>query len=69
VKLGQIWTVFALGEVIKDPDTGENLGRNEAEIGTIKITRVTAKLSYGEAPRTTELPWATLSGRSRLIQL
>ena len=49
VQLGQIWSVFALGDVIKDPDTGENLGRNEAEIGTIKIIRVTAKLSYAEA--------------------
>jgi hypothetical protein len=48
VKLGQVWTVFALGDEITDPDTGEKLGRNEAEIGTITITRVTPKLSYGE---------------------
>lgn len=49
VVVGQTWTVFALGQEITDPDTGEKLGRNEAEIGTIKITRVTPKLSYGEA--------------------
>jgi hypothetical protein len=49
VAVGQTWTVFALGQEITDPDTGEKLGRNEAEIGTIKITRVTPKLSYGEA--------------------
>lgn len=49
VTVGQLWTVFALGEEITDPDTGEKLGRNEAEIGKIKITRVTAKLSYGDA--------------------
>jgi hypothetical protein len=48
IQPGQVWTVFALGEEITDPDTGEKLGRNEAEIGAIKITRVTAKLSYGE---------------------
>jgi hypothetical protein len=48
VAIGQTWTVFALGEEITDPDTGEKLGRNEAEIGKIKITRVTPKLSYGE---------------------
>jgi len=48
VKLGQVWTVFALGDEITDPDTGEKLGRNEAEIGAITITRVTPKLSYGE---------------------
>jgi curli biogenesis system outer membrane secretion channel CsgG len=46
--VGQTWTVFALGEEITDPDTGEKLGRNEAEIGKIKITSVTPKLSYGE---------------------
>ncbi len=49
VKVGEVWTVFALGDEITDPDTGEKLGRNEAEIGTITISRVTAKLSYGEA--------------------
>lgn len=49
VKVGEVWTVFALGDEITDPDTGEKLGRNEAEIGTLTISRVTAKLSYGEA--------------------
>ena len=49
VSAGQVWIVFALGDEITDPDTGEKLGRNEAEIGKIKITRVTPKLSYGEA--------------------
>ena len=48
VTVGQVWSVFALGEEITDPDTGEKLGRNEAEIGTIKIVRTTAKISYGE---------------------
>jgi len=49
VTVGQVWSVFALGEEITDPDTGDKLGRNEAEVGTIKIVRTTAKLSYGEA--------------------
>lgn len=49
VAVGQEWTVFALGEEIKDPDTGDLLGRNEVETGTIKIIRVSPKLSYGEA--------------------
>jgi curli biogenesis system outer membrane secretion channel CsgG len=53
VAVGQTWTVFALGEEITDPDTGEKLGRNEAEIGKIIITRVTSKLSYGEASEDT----------------
>ena len=47
--IGQTWSVFALGEDVVDPDTGEKLGKNEAEIGKIKITRVTAKMSYGDA--------------------
>jgi hypothetical protein len=38
-----------LGAEIVDPDTGEKLGRNEAEVGKIKISRITPKLSYGEA--------------------
>ncbi len=49
VTIGQVWKVFALGEEITDPDTGVKLGRNETEIGTIKIVRTTATLSYSEA--------------------
>jgi hypothetical protein len=48
VAVGQVWVVFGLGQEIIDPDTGEKLGRNEAETGRIRITRVTPKLSYGE---------------------
>ena len=48
VAVGQVWAVFALGQQITDPDTGEKIGRNEAEIGKIKITRVTAQMTYGE---------------------
>jgi curli biogenesis system outer membrane secretion channel CsgG len=48
IAIGQIWSVYALGEEIVDPDTGEKLGRNEAEVGRIKITRITPKLSYGD---------------------
>ncbi len=49
IAVGQVWSVYALGNEIVDPDTGEKLGGNEAEVGQIKITRLTAKLSYGEA--------------------
>ena len=49
VSLGQLWSVYALGDQIVDPDTGEKLGGNEAEVGQFKITRITAKLSYGDA--------------------
>jgi curli biogenesis system outer membrane secretion channel CsgG len=53
VAIGQTWAVFGLGEEITDPDTGEKLGRNEAEVGKIRIARVTPKLSYGEATEDT----------------
>ena len=49
VSVGQVWGVFALGEEITDSDTGRKLGRNETEVGTIKIVRTTATLSYGDA--------------------
>jgi curli biogenesis system outer membrane secretion channel CsgG len=48
ISVGQTWSVYGLGPEIVDPDTGEKLGRNEAEVGKIKISRITPKLSYGE---------------------
>lgn len=43
----QIWEVFALGEDLIDPDTGENLGGEEIYVGQIKIIRVTPRTSSG----------------------
>ncbi|MDI9408518.1 MAG: LPP20 family lipoprotein [Candidatus Pacebacteria bacterium] len=48
VIVGERYGVYQLGEEIKDPYTKESLGRQETEIGTLVITRVTAKLSYGQ---------------------
>ncbi len=45
LKVGVRLKVFAQGEVIIDPDTGEALGSDEEQIGLIKITAVRAKLS------------------------
>ncbi|MGF1530033.1 MAG: CsgG/HfaB family protein [Puniceicoccaceae bacterium] len=45
VSVGQIWKVFAAGEDLVDPDTGEVLGSNEIEVGTVRITRVLPKFS------------------------
>ncbi len=47
VKVGDIFEVFALGEAMIDPDTGENLGSEETLIGTIKVTSVLPKFSKG----------------------
>ena len=46
IVIGQVWTVFALAQDIIDPDTGEKLGRNEVEVGRVKVSRITPKLSY-----------------------
>jgi hypothetical protein len=40
IKEGDEFDVYRAGEVIKDPDTGEVLGANEAKVGRIRITGV-----------------------------
>ena len=45
---GQIWNLYAVGEELTDPDTGESLGLKEVYVGKTKITQVTAKFSKGE---------------------
>lgn len=48
VAVGQIWEVYALGDELVDPDTGEKT-REEVLVGKIKITRVTPQNSQAEA--------------------
>jgi hypothetical protein len=48
VKPGQIWKVFALGEEMIDPDTGESLGQEEAEVGSMKITTVQSRIAKAD---------------------
>lgn len=47
LKLGSEYKAIRLGEDIKDPQTGESLGRLEAPIGTIKVVKVTEKMAIG----------------------
>jgi curli biogenesis system outer membrane secretion channel CsgG len=47
IAVGQNWDVFALGEEMIDPDTGESLGSSEVKVGTLRIDRVTPKFSSG----------------------
>lgn len=49
--LGEYLGVYAQGEKIKDPATGEVIDCVEIPVGDIKITRVTPKLSYAEVCR------------------
>jgi len=37
---GQLLEVFALGEEMKDPDTGESLGREKVSVGKVRVIRV-----------------------------
>jgi curli biogenesis system outer membrane secretion channel CsgG len=49
VAVGQELVMAEQGEQLLDPDTGEVLGNEEGEeIGTLKIARVTEKLSYAD---------------------
>jgi curli biogenesis system outer membrane secretion channel CsgG len=47
IAAGQIWDVFALGEEMIDPDTGESLGGSEVKVGSLRIEQVTPKFSSG----------------------
>lgn len=49
IEVGQTWSVYALGEKLVDPDTGEVLGQEEVSIGSVEIKRVNPKVSIGEA--------------------
>lgn len=48
IAVDQVWNVFAAGEPIKDPDTGEVLGVQEVFMGKVKIFGVQPKFSTGE---------------------
>jgi curli biogenesis system outer membrane secretion channel CsgG len=47
IKVGQVWEVFALGEDLVDPDTGEKT-KEEVLVGRVKISRVTPQNSQAE---------------------
>ena len=49
IEVGQVWEIFALGEELIDPDTGESLGQEESSIGRVHIKRVNPKTSIGDA--------------------
>jgi hypothetical protein len=48
VEKGQLWDVFALGEEMKDPDTGASLGHEEIAAGQVRITSITPMFSKAE---------------------
>lgn len=52
INRGELWEVFAAGNELRDPDTGELLGKEEMKVGEIVISEVLPKSSraqiYGE---------------------
>jgi curli biogenesis system outer membrane secretion channel CsgG len=48
IKLGQFWNVFALGEDLVDPDTGESLGREEVLVGKVRVINVRPRTATAE---------------------
>lgn len=40
IKEGEEFDVYRVGNVIKDPDTGEVLGSDETKVGKVKVTKV-----------------------------
>ena len=49
VKIGERFNIFSVeGESMIDPYTKENLGSAEKQLGSLEITRVTPKISYGK---------------------
>lgn len=46
LKVGSHYGVYAMGDAITDPQTGESLGRVERYAGAVEIVRVTPKMSY-----------------------
>jgi len=68
LSVGQRWQAVVLGEELKDPQTGNSLGRNETPCCTILINRVSSQTSYG----TIEEGTASLGGatfRPGMIEL
>lgn len=48
IAAGQVWRVFALGAEMTDPDTGASLGREEVEIGSVRVVEVTPRFARAQ---------------------
>ena len=45
INVGGLYEVYAQGEVVKDPDTGDVIGSDETKVGLIEVTSVQQKFS------------------------
>lgn len=48
VEKDQVWKIHSVGQVLVDPDTGEELGKAAQYVGKIRITTVETKFAVGE---------------------
>jgi len=48
IAMGQMWNVYAVGNELKDPDTGEVLDVQEVLVGRVRVTSVLPKVSNAE---------------------
>ncbi|EKD28595.1 MAG: hypothetical protein ACD_79C00265G0001 [uncultured bacterium] len=49
INIGDQFKIFKLGEAFTDPDTGESLGSEESEIGSIRVVKTQEKFSICSA--------------------
>lgn len=48
IERNQVWELFAAGQELTDPDTGELLGREEMKVGEVVVMDVLPKFSKGQ---------------------
>jgi hypothetical protein len=48
IAVGETWTVFAVGDVMVDPDTKAEIGRTEFPLGKVRVTRVTPRFAVAQ---------------------
>lgn len=48
LKVGQVLRVYRPGEELIDPDTGENLGSAEMDMGQVKVTQIKPKVTVAK---------------------
>jgi len=47
VTVGTVYDVISLGEELKDPQTGQSLGRLESPVGMVTVTKATDRIAFG----------------------
>jgi hypothetical protein len=56
VRAATVYRAVLLGEALKDPQTGQNLGRTEQSFGTVEVTRSEPNAAYGLLRNAPSLP-------------